>query len=322
MREFNEDKRTGFRSLEKPNYIIMTPGFDENIGGIIVLHFLCDILNRLGERAYLWPSDKPRMWVRGSIAKKLRNTAKWFIYARNRLLGRGFKAHPNLISPLAQEGHIRNALAVYPEIYNLNPLDVDVVARWILYKPGELIDRVGYEPRGIFFFFQEFFRDLERIPEGGDLLQVHWIRDDIYRQVNFSERTGSCYLVKKGAGRGDLAPPEGSICIDGKSHEEVAKIFNQVKFFYSYDLYTMYSDYAAMCGCISVVVPVSGLTREQWRQTPAERYGVAYGIEDAEWSQQTRQDLVRRFAGQKAAEENMVRNFVNRCEGFLFSQAI
>ena len=62
----------------KPNYIIVTPSFNENIGGVVVLHCLCDKLNRLGERAFLWPNDKPRWWIRGSTERKLRNIANGY----------------------------------------------------------------------------------------------------------------------------------------------------------------------------------------------------------------------------------------------------
>ena len=39
----------------KKRYIIFTPSYDENIGGIVVLNKLCSLLNDLGEDAYLYP---------------------------------------------------------------------------------------------------------------------------------------------------------------------------------------------------------------------------------------------------------------------------
>ena len=89
-----------------------------------------------------------------------------------------------------------------------------------------------------------------------------------------------------------LRPPKDPVCIDDRARRDRV-IFNQVEYFYSYDLYTMYSDYAAMCGCVSIVVPILGLTKEEWRPAHEARFGVAYGMEDKEWAQKTRQSLFR-----------------------------
>jgi hypothetical protein len=43
--------------------------------------------------------------------------------------------------------------------------------------------------------------------------------------------------------------------IDGKSHGEIAKIFNEYEYFVSYDPHTAYTIYARMCGCIPIVIP-------------------------------------------------------------------
>ena len=71
------------------------------------------------------------------------------------------------------------------------------------------------------------------------------------------------------------------------SHPEIAGIFKRVKTFISYDTYTAYSRFAVLCGCESVVVPDEGVTKEQWRPNPADRYGVAYGFSDIEAASRT-----------------------------------
>ena len=93
-----------------------------------------------------------------------------------------------------------------------------------------------------------------------------------------------------------------------------------MEYFYSYDLYTMYSYYAAMCGCVSIVVPVSGLTKQEWRPVHEARFGVAYGMEDKEWAEKTRQNLLDQFAQQQIRETEMVQNFVRKCEAFYHSE--
>lgn len=47
----NNNKSNGIQYLK---FIIYAPSFDENSGGNVVLHRLCDLLNKQGEHAYIW----------------------------------------------------------------------------------------------------------------------------------------------------------------------------------------------------------------------------------------------------------------------------
>ena len=45
-------------------YIIVAPSYDENNGGCVVLHKLCDLLNSQGEKAVLCPMiDNDYFWT-------------------------------------------------------------------------------------------------------------------------------------------------------------------------------------------------------------------------------------------------------------------
>ena len=71
--------------------------------------------------------------------------------------------------------------------------------------------------------------------------------------------------------------------IDGLSHTEVNNIFNNCEVFYSYDEATMYSQFAVICGCLSIVIPGEHADRKEWVQNhDLGRYGVAYGTQEAE----------------------------------------
>ena len=102
------------------------------------------------------------------------------------------------------------------------------------------------------------------------------------------------------------------VLIDGLSHQEIAKIFNECKYFVSYDLYTMYSVYAAMCGCISIVVPMDGLSKEAWRPEPERRYGIAYGEDDIEFAISTRNLLLEELDRQEAENLETVKLFIEK----------
>jgi hypothetical protein len=87
-------------------------------------------------------------------------------------------------------------------------------------------------------------------------------------------------MVRKGRDKSFVHPPD-AIPLDGLSHDEIAAAFNSTEIFYCYDEATLYSQYAALCGCLSIVIPGLYPDRAAWaRARPIARYGVAYGLDD------------------------------------------
>ena len=61
----------------------------------------------------------------------------------------------------------------------------------------------------------------------------------------------------------------------------LVELFNRTEKFYCYDNYTFLSTQAAMCGCISIVIPDGTKTKEEWLNgSRLYKYGIAYGEED------------------------------------------
>jgi hypothetical protein len=81
----------------------------------------------------------------------------------------------------------------------------------------------------------------------------------------------------------------------------------------SYDPYTMYSSFAAMCGCLSVVVPEEGVLKDDWYPDPEDRYGMAYGFDDLANAEQTRHLVLPRLKAQEQSANESVRAFVAKC---------
>jgi hypothetical protein len=108
-----------------------------------------------------------------------------------------------------------------------------------------------------------------------------------------------------------------SILIDGKSHQQVAAIFKSVKQFVSYDAHTLYSSLAAIAGCESVVVPLEGMTKEQWRPNVEDRYGIAYGFDDIEFARTTRPLALERQLSLDRDSERRAKDFLVDIEGRL-----
>jgi hypothetical protein len=256
-------------------------------------------LRELGAEAYafpmegIYPNTMPR-WLR--MVKSL-----------NRRRRRGsFKTHPSMDVPLAKYEIASESIAVYPEIVSGNLFGSPHVVRWLLHKPGFFNSEIDLSDSDLIFFFQEAFA--EGIPgvDPDNLLRVRWIRDDVYFDRGLP-REGSCRMKRKGSLKGTNAVPEpdAAIPLDGLSHEEIAGIFNRTEIFYCHDPYTMYVYYAALCGCVPVVLPEPGLKRDAWRSAFELKSGVAYGEDEIDWARETRDRLI---AEMKRAQKDELRN--------------
>lgn len=289
----------------RPEFIIWTAGWNEAVGGTIVLHTLCNRLNESGVRAALWPDYKP---VAGRFGPLETIVRRLLYHVRGeRRFGRG--PFNNAIAPARA---LSMAIVVYPESVVGNPLGAERVVRWLLNKPGTFSGgRTGYSADDLYFYFQAAFDDPTLNPDCDAQLMLIWV-NPIYRDLGLPGRAGSCYMLRKGAGRPIVHPPD-SIPIDELSDAQKVCVLNATERFYCYDLYTFYTNYAALCGCIPIVVPDPAVPKEQWIVRPEDRYGVAYGVEDVPWAVETRDDMLRTLDERRAREDVMLRAFVAKC---------
>lgn len=292
-------------------FLVYAPRYDSSSGGAIALHKLASILREQGQDAKLWYFDQPHIksFANGRfLLSFLRAMAKKLV------LRRDMKSPYD--TPTAKHSDIPNSIVVYPEIIGGNPLSAEHVVRWFLNKPGEMTGKINYGKNELYFSYKTFFNDPTINPHPQNILTVSEIQKDIYRNRNLPNRSGSCYLVRKGKGRPLDYHETGAICIDGMRHQKVADIFNRTQYFISYDPYSMYSRFAAMCGCIPVIVPEEGVTKEAWRPNEADRHGIAYGYEDTEWAIRTRPLLLDQLDSIEKASQESVREFRKKAERF------
>ncbi len=295
-------------------FVIYTPFYDENSGGIIVLYKLVQLLRKLGMEGYLWHIANPFP----IFPLKLRRFEKKFRYWYQRRTDPLRYTSPYSL-PVARRRDVVDAVVVYPEIVAGNPLKADKVVRWLLYKPGAHLGNINFSPNDLFFYYlKEYdYPALNKFPD--NQLCVTDYFSEIYQQTNFGSRHGSCFMVRKGKDRVHNAHPADAVQVDGLSHRELAEVFNRCEYFFSYDLYTMYSTYASMCGCKSVVIPVEGMSIEDWRSEPENRFGVAYGLEDIPRALATREALLHQIEQFEENNLTSVRFFVERCKAFFMN---
>jgi hypothetical protein len=289
------------------NFIIWTPPFSDGLGGVIALHLLCHRLNGIGETALLWPAGRPA-FNRRFIARDLLRAGRWALGGPRR----PWRDPTPFRNPVARRADLPGSVVVYPEMVPGNPLGEPRVVRWLLHKPGFHTGNVDYSPTDLCFHYQDAFDDLSTSCRRGGRLTLTWW-NQLYKDKGSRNRSGSAYLVRKGKGHPFIHDLSRSVCVDEMSHEEKADVFNSVEYFYSYDLHTMYSLYAAICGCTPIVVRDPAVPKEKWLPNIEDRYGVAYGEDEIDWAIATRPKLLEKLEGQREAEDRMLREFVRRC---------
>lgn len=307
----------GAEAAEAPRrpIVVNAPAFDERNGGAIVLHRLVDRLRALGQEAYIHPVAPVRLppdWPDVGLRRR------WRVWRANRARRRRafaeFRTHPALDAPRAPAGlALRGAIVVYPEIVSGNPLGARRVVRWLLHRPGFFRPWARFGRDEYTFFYQHAFREGLDWVDPDDLLRIRWIRDDVYSDRGLP-REGACRLIRKGARHGTAPPAAGgdAVVVDEMSHEEKAEVFNRTRVLWCHDPYTLYLFYAALCGCIPVVVPPPGMTREQWRAREEDRWGIAYGEAEIPWAVATRGLMLERFERERREEDEMLRRFLRK----------
>lgn len=290
-------------------YIIYSPGFNENEGGAIVLHCLCDLLNKRGYKSCIYPL-KPQF-----SRKKIFITLKSILnYHIKKLFGIKFKFFDDFITPLCTDIDPDNDIIIYPEIVLGNPLGGKNIVRWLLNEPGFFLGEFVFNKNDLFFYYQKAFQTREDIKNIGGELKVVYLQS-VYKNMGGNKRAGSCYSLRKGKDRKIVHDLENSVLIDGLSHADVAQVFNKSEVFISYDLYTMYSRYAAACGCLSVVIPKDGVDKFMWRPEEELRKGIAYGFNDLEWAKNTQDQVLPSLTNNvKKLNRLNVDNFIKQCE--------
>lgn len=318
-------------------YIIYTLAYSEDIGGVIALHKLCDLLNKSGYEAYLYPSIFPEggydLYSYNISSVPLMNQVLNRVFSITQTLSLGTKISPDQIPEVFWVNQFFNTpvykpdpnisfgeewVVIYPEVTFGNPLRAKNVVRWLLHNPGFHTGKIYYGVNELYFRYSEAF-DKFQYPgsKTSDLiLMILYLPLDIFYESKIpQERKGTAYLVRKGNGRKIMHNLENSIPIDGKSNSEIADIFRSVETFISYDPSTLYSNLAVLCGCQSVVMPLEGVAEDKWKPNYIS-YGVSYGFENISKAKKTAPLVRDALLLAEVQSEELVKSFVKEVEDY------
>ena len=291
--------------MQKKKFIIFAPSYAKNVGGAIALHKLCDLLNRAGYEAYLYPlyvSYELHPYNLDEIENYINELNNTFLINKTLSIDKQvnpaelpyiYWVNPNFLTPVFKPSKSDSFgdewVVIYPEITFGNPLRAKNVVRWFLHNPGFFNSRIYYSSNELYFLYSKAFNDFQfpGSKTSNLMLMILDIPLDLFYEPDISQkRSGTAYLLRKGWDRVLVHNLDNSILIDGKSNSEIADIFRSVETFISYDPATLYSNLAVLCGCNSVVIPFVGVSEENWCPNYMS-YGVAYGFDNISKAKKT-----------------------------------
>lgn len=263
-------------------FIIFSPSYSENNGGAITLHHLCDLIIQCGYECYLYPGfDNHEL----NILNYKEVLPKFFSKLIRHPLRR-FKTSKRFTSKILKKFpgkfDLSDLIVIYPEVVFGNPLGAKNVVRWFLHNPGFFSGKIYYGQNEIYFKYSDQYQSLEYLNSytSNNNLFIFAYLKDYYNDLNCAKiRNGVAYCVRKGSISTVPFNLKEAILIDGMKHKEISQIFKKVKYFLSFDHNTAFSRFAALCGCISIVVPIDGVDEEAWQPNLKLRYGIAYGFD-------------------------------------------
>lgn len=313
--------------MKKQKYVIAS--YRTSYGGVIVLHNLCRLLNELGQNAsIIYFADlnysekhKVKFWVKW-IFYSIKITVKAII---ERILGPDrFKGFFNVSMKGVKRKYTpfvsKDTIVVYSELMFGNPLKAKKVVRWLLYhnKHYKLNGdkTIGYDKNDLFFSYREVFNDWVLNPECR-ICYTPYMDLKKYKRYNYGERHGKCYILRKGEWRVNKDDCKDGIIVDDLPEKEKTRVFNECEYCISYDTQTAYSQIAAMCGCISIVVPEKDKGRKDYRQNESS-FGEAFGFDkdEIEYSLSTAPLLKDFFHKSNEKSKEQVINFIRECKDY------
>jgi hypothetical protein len=321
-----EDRPPLSQRDDRLKIIIYARPLDFNCGGIVAMHNLAKQINDL---------------------KNPNVCAKIFIF-------NGVRYRNIFCEDFAriEEAAEENSIVVYPEVIRGNPLNCKKVVRWILLSLDTemklilsilnngmtLKEFLEWGDEDLVYHFNSDEK-LEKNPETFNItykmLTTLYLNDNM-KQTNFEEKYGVCYSIRKsnvihgvlGKDFTFIHPSNSFEIIREHCLQECMSFFNKYKWCVFYDTLTFYIIYAAICGCVPVVLKKKGLTKSQWIETTAAAkylkhigfdnlYGIAYGQEDMTFALETIHLAKQQWLDiLNYCKESMIVPFVNDVQNF------
>ncbi len=189
------------------------------------------------------------------------------------------------------------------------------VCRWVLYHLNdELIKNIDKTDK--VYNFGNF--DLCGLKETGKLTVIDY-HEHLFKNENKVRNGKTCYILNKDTPHNYesilkllRAKDIGNWKRMG-AFNYLKDVFNEYEYFVTFDNKSFYTLAAAMCGCKSIILNKKMDPKLFRENNPIQKYGVAYGIEDIEWSEKTIENVSNYVNILIDNDNKTVDGFINDC---------
>ena len=274
------------------------PTYVDYIGGITVAHTLANAISKEGQDVYLYAdSTNPKY----NLTCIPHNSV--FDFDENNTI-------VILIAGAGEHTYLPNI----PE-YIVNAKNV---VRWLVNDQVKL-----YPEKNKFYKFHKYWHTIEQQRIDGYLSVIEVDRNIFLNK--HQPRKGTCFLIKGNLDEETdrFINTQNDFCIDQYLYnipnfhrmQFLSDVFNSHELFISYTPHTFASILAALCGCISVVLPKSNFDKNKWMsEIYFTKYGVAVGMDDISRAKETLHlvpNLIDTYCSE--IQPNQVKKFIKDC---------
>jgi len=235
-------------------YVILSPHWAHNSGGIRELHHLCHQLNSRDVPAYILAVDGSGL------------TSPYLPGAR-------------CISP-KELPLIGDYIGVYPEIFHGNPLKARTVVRWLLAPPGSIAGPTSFPETDLLFWYNT------KAYNGGQGEELYMLfTEPEFNNQNLPPKRHACLWIGKGAPYVPAGFTWTGVHITyawPSTRQALAQLLRESKVLVTFDFSTGMFHEAAYCGTPTLYVGPPERFTTYWG-----RDGIAFKEDELEWAQAT-----------------------------------
>lgn len=248
------------------NYVVFSqfPKYKEYVGSSTVSHTLANELSLLGESVFIYADETP------------------------------YKQIPCIPWDHEVEYDNENTVFIIPAGAGEHTFTKDIpdfinnsqnIVRHLVNNQSQL-----YSKEDKLYVLSKYFNTLDDQKVDG-YMPILNIDFDTFKNHNLP-RSGRCYLIK-GEEYIEGQPiyhNSSDTNLDsywtykGDKMAYLAKMFNEHEIFFTYNTQTFISVLAALCGCVSVILPHPNTSKEKLFKFPQNKFGIAYGFDDIDHS--------------------------------------
>jgi predicted O-linked N-acetylglucosamine transferase (SPINDLY family) len=293
--EISAAKIVNFPRNNALNFVVAAPGFTYASGGVIALY------------------DLARLIHEHNIPCKIFDTS-------------GTKLVNNIFDRYATPSDFNeHTVAIYPEIIVGNPLNTKYVVRWILCEVGVNCPHDIYKTWGKDDFVYHYGSfDSDKTVDRYNLLFPLTLSPQL--QDRGEPRSGYCHVIRKAhkfhQNLEYIHPSDSLLLDDNLTRDQLIDILNTKEYLISYDPYCYITCMAALCGCISIVIPLADVDKIQWLKTSpfslvlsqigeTDLNGTAYGLAELDRAKQTIGNVREQHEAFMQYGESTVTLFIN-----------